>query len=175
MALGIFIEQNDKLLSALAVFSGLVAFSKEFQPEWLGAAIAFIFIAGLVLVAWELRGRFPEKMAWPLYLFRYVILWGLGGILIYWVYTYRIFWDMALWLPMIVISWWLAWSTLREVALTFKFTRWIFGFDTEKRNRWQAFALITANIVIGGYAFLSGGWLSVGTNIAFDIAKQIWH
>lgn len=61
MALGIFIEQNDKLLSALAVFSGLVAFSKEFQPEWLGAAIAFIFIAGLVLVAWELRGRFPEE------------------------------------------------------------------------------------------------------------------
>src|SRR5690349_4883314 len=98
-----FIGQHDKLLSAMAVLSGLVAFSKEFTPEWLGATIAFFFIGGLVLVAWELKGRFPQQMTWDLFLFRYVILWGMGGIITYWLYAYRIFWDIALWAPLTVI------------------------------------------------------------------------
>lgn len=175
LTLSSFIEQNDKLLSALAVFSGLVAFSKEFTPQWLGASIAFFFLGGLVLVAWELRGKFPQQVTWSLFLFRYVILWGMGGIIIYWLYTYRIFWDITLWIPLTIIIYLLVSSTLLEIVLAFRFTRMIFGFGVEKRNRWQQLALLAAVVVIGAYSLASGVSLSVGTNVMLDLAKQIWH
>jgi hypothetical protein len=175
LPLSAFIEQNDKLLSALAVFSGLVAFSKEFTPSWLGAAIAFCFLGGLVLVAWELRGKFPQQVTWSLFLFRYVILWGMGGITIYWLYTYRIFWDITLWIPLTIIIYLLVTSTLLEMVLAFRFTRIVFGFGVEKRNGWQQFALLVAIMIIAAYSLTSGISLSVGTNVMLDLAKQIWH
>jgi hypothetical protein len=69
-----FISQNDKLLAAMAVLTGLAAFTKDLQV--VGGYLSFVFIALTILVWFELLSKF-----W----FENLLSIGILGLAAYWI------------------------------------------------------------------------------------------
>ena len=99
-----FIKNNEPILSALAVISALIVFSKDLTPSFAAGVVSFLLVGGIVLLWLEMWNKFPELVHWRLFIFRYILLWTLIAILFSWLYEYRAFWDMFLFFPLWVIG-----------------------------------------------------------------------
>lgn len=96
-----FIIENHILLSALAVFATLSALLSKLSISWLSTLLSFISIAGLILIWLEIQSQLPkEKISLKLLLFRYVMIWGLGGLILYWLLAFRDIWKVSLFVPL---------------------------------------------------------------------------
>jgi len=96
-----FIKESHILLSALAVFATLTALLSKLSISWLSTFLSFLSIGGLILIWLEIRSKIPkENISIRLLLFRYVLLWGLGGIGAYWLLVFRDIWKVSLFIPL---------------------------------------------------------------------------
>jgi hypothetical protein len=96
-----FIIDNHILLSALAVFATLSALLSKLSISWLSTFLSFVSIAGLILIWLEVQSQLPkERLSLKLLLFRYVMIWGLGGLILYWLLAFRDIWKVSLFIPL---------------------------------------------------------------------------
>jgi len=96
-----FIKDNNVLLSALAVFASLTALLSKLSISWLSTFLSFLSIGGLILIWLEIRSKIPkDNISIRLLFFRYVLLWGLGGIGLYWLLAFRDIWKVGLFVPL---------------------------------------------------------------------------
>jgi hypothetical protein len=174
MSLEDFLVSNQVSLACMAVFAALLAFSGDLKPALLGGALSFILIGGLVLIWFEVWYKLPQKLGLRLFLFRYILLWGIAIILLYWVYEYRLIWDMALFVPYTIIAMGLIVSSVIPPIRSLWITRRIFGIDSAKKNGWQKFARGISIIALAGVSLFLGIYFSFGTNVVLDAIRQAY-
>jgi len=63
MTLTAFVGENDKLLTALGVFTGLMIFAQALPLKGIAVMLSVIFFTLTVIVWFELWGKFPKKAA----------------------------------------------------------------------------------------------------------------
>ena len=166
-----FIKDNEALLTALAVISALIVFSKDLKPTFAGGAVSFLLVGGIVLLWHEMWQKFPEQVTWRLFTFRYVLLWILIGIIFCWLYEYRAVWDIALFIPVTIGVYWFQTDTISQIVNIIPFTRKFFGVGAEKKTplqKWMRGIAILIGIFV---AFYFGVWFSFGANTFLDILK----
>ena len=103
LTLSQFIGENDKLLAALGIFSGLVVISQGLEKtiRYVPSFLAFLFV-GLTVVTWmELNARFPKgkkvnAVTLYLYIFRMLLEFALAGIVLYWLVWFYDTWPIIL-------------------------------------------------------------------------------
>jgi len=166
-----FIKDNEALLSALAVIAALFVFSKDLSPSYAAGTILFFLTGGIVLLWLEIWFKFPEQVTWRLFLFRYVMLWSVIGIIYCWLYQYRAFWDIALFIPMTIIAYWFEADLVHQVLGIFPATRKFFGIGNRQKTKMQRW-IIGISVLVGLFlAFYFGVMISTGTNLFLDILK----
>jgi len=171
-----FIKENNALLSALAVFVAISAFLSRLPINWLNSALSFILFGGIVVILYEIQSYFPKdqnKMSLRLFLFNYVIIFGLWGILLYWLLTFRTFWKVFLFFPLFFLFVLMANSTFKPLTGINLFVK-IFGIG-QKKNTFQ---LILRDIYWIAIVLLSLIYASIFTpvlNIILDFIKSNFH
>ncbi len=167
-----FIEENHILLSALAVFAALSAFLSRLTINWLNGVLSFVFIGGLIIIFFEIRSRFPKdnEMSLRLFLFRYVIVLGLGGVLLYWLLAFRTFWNVFLAIPLFFLFVFLINSFFKPIA-EIGFLIKIIGIG-QKKNAFQRFIGIMYLIFLILTSFVIAILFTPPLNIIFDIIKN---
>lgn len=119
----------------MAVLMALATFSTNLPIHWLGSTLSFLSIAGVVTVWFELNSQIPKKTSLRLFLFRYVLLWGLTGLVIYWLLAYRAFWNAFLFVPFFIVILFAFFSTMKQFTDT-PFISKYFGSGVQKKL-WQ--------------------------------------
>jgi hypothetical protein len=99
-----FIEDNQKLISILGVFTALTVFTANLSVRALGYVLSFIFLS-LTLIIWiELLEKFPRGDAnWRLKLFEILLSYSFLGIIIYWLLAYPDIWNSFMFMPLGII------------------------------------------------------------------------
>lgn len=165
-----FIDKNQALLSALAIFATLATLLGSLPIKWMAAVFSFIAIAGMVIVWHEINAQLPEKMSLKLFLFRYVLLWGLGGLVFYWLLEFREIWHIFLFIPLAVVF-------TYEILLTLSpFTKhptvkWVFGIGKQK-NWFQKILKVITILIVGYFSLFLAGLFSTPLNLIFDLIKN---
>jgi len=99
-----FINDNQKLISVLGVFTALTVFSANLPFKIMGYALSFIFFAVTLLVWIELLEKFPKgKANWRLRLFENLLSYSVLGIFLYWLLAYREIWQVMLVFPLTIL------------------------------------------------------------------------
>jgi hypothetical protein len=176
ISLSDFIGDNDKLLSALAAFVALIAFTQGFRPEFVAGFLSFVLIAGIVLIGIEIWRRLPDDrlMSWRLFLFRYVLYWSLAGVIFYWLLNYRVFWDVFLYWPVMILVLVFEISTVVPAVKRFEVTRRFFGVGARK-NGWQKTMLVSGWTIAIFTSILYGTMFAFSANVVLDFIKQLTH
>lgn len=99
-----FIEQNQKIISVLGVFTALTVFTANLSFRAFGYALSFIFLS-LTLLLWiEVLEKFPKGEAnWRLKIFEILLSYTFLGIILYWLLSYREIWHSVMYLPVSII------------------------------------------------------------------------
>ncbi len=168
-----FIRNNEVLLSSIAVVATLIFFSRDLTPHFIAELISFLLIGGMILLWLEIWSKFPEQVQWRLFLFRYVLLWSVAGVIFSWVYEYRTFWDMFLFIPISIIIYITNSSSITQTLGVFSLTRNFFGIGIDNKEKTSLQKWIKGIAIMFGIflAFFLGVWFSYGINAIFDIAK----
>ena len=87
-----FIDDNFKLLSALAIFGALIEFSARLSPAWFGYFLNILFFTCFVIIFIELfkSAWMMKKRTFLLSLFRYILFWLLLLLILYWLAIFKI-------------------------------------------------------------------------------------
>lgn len=104
-------------------------------------------------------------MSVRLSLFRYVFLWGGLGIVMYWIYEFRGFWEFLLWVPVSLAVFGFYFLNLKSIAQTIPQTRKLFGIGGIKKTRSQGIISAIAVLVISFISLVGGVWIAFGTNV----------
>jgi len=105
-SLGDFINKTHSLLSTLAVFAALTGFAGTLEIKWLSNALTFVLLIGMTLIWHEIQSHLPNKLtikSKKLYLFRYVLLLGFSGFVLYILLEFRTVWHFSLFIPLTAI------------------------------------------------------------------------
>lgn len=166
-----FIKDNDKLLSVIGIFTAVTALTAS-SSNVLLIFIAFLSIAGLLLVGYEIFRKLNKNLSPALWIFRYILLWSGIAFILYWLYEFRIIWDMILWLPLsLVIFIFIVWSGYPIIA-KISWIKKIFGINITSKNWSQKmFSFILIGIIIY-ISFTTGLIMSHGTNTVLNFIKH---
>lgn len=171
LSLAEFVNQNDKLLSALGVFFAIVAFSKV-TNNWALGIVTFASLCGSLLILYEVFTKLREKMAFTLVLFRYtLILLGIG-ITLYWISEFRHFWDAFLWVPTEITLLFYMYLSLLPIVRRFKLTRWLLGIDSYKKTLFHKIVRAGSLLIILIASIIYAVPISVVVNYIFDAIKK---
>lgn len=168
-----FIKGGESLLTALAVLVALTAFVQDLKPKGLTDVLVFLIIGAIVLIWLEIWEKLPEHQEWKLFLFRYFLLFGIAGIIIYWLYEYRLFWNIFLFIPYTIIAYYIIKNTALDVIGSSKITRKWFGLEVENKSKFQKWMIFFGFSIAIILAVYFGTYFSIGTNLTLDIIKQI--
>ena len=166
-----FIRDNEVLLSSMAVIATIIFFTKDLLPHFVATTISFLLIGGLILLCLEIWFKFPELVTWRLFLFRYVLLWFIVGIIFSWLYQYRTFWNIFLFIPATITSFVAITSSIGEFISAFKITRDFFGINSSEKTKLQKWMRSFAILIAIFIALYMGTGFAFGTNIFLDILK----
>ncbi len=166
-----FIENNEVLLTSIAVIGALIVYSKDLIPLRIANSVSFLLTGGIVIVWFEIYFSFPQEVKVRLFLFRYVLLWTIMGIIFCWLYEYRAFWDIFLFIPTSIIIFWFEIDSVNQIVNTFTVTRRIFGIGSLEKTRWQKLFIAMGFIIAVFSSFIFGVYISTGTNLLMDIIK----
>lgn len=161
-----FIERNHSLLSALAIFATIAGLLSSLPIKWLSSALSFIFIAGMVIIWLEIQAQLPKKAGLKLFLFRYVLLWGLGGLVFYWLLEFRELWRAMLFPALALLFFY-------EIALTIRpIGEWplvgrLLGIGRAK-NPIQEVLRVILLVILGILALYLASLFSVPINLILD-------
>ena len=165
-----FIEENHILLSMVAVFATIIALINNLQIQWVSKSLSFIFIIGMVVVWHELYAQLPKKMSPKLLLFRYVLLWGLWGLVFYWFLEFRGVWHAFLVIPLFGMFFYLILYSLKPL-INLKFMIKIFGFGQAK-SKVQIFLRGVVIFLIGYLSLYAASLFSIPLNLILDMVKN---
>jgi hypothetical protein len=99
-----FIDNNDKLLSALGIFTALTVFSSNLSPKYIGYVLSFLFLSTTILLWLELWARFPSKFATTrLIWFENILSYSIMAVIAYWLIAFYEIWRLFLFLPIALI------------------------------------------------------------------------
>jgi len=173
MPLKEFIEKNHILLSAVAVFATITALLSNLPIKWVSTVLSFISIAGTVVIWHEVQTQLPKKMSPKLFLFRYVLLWGLGGLVFYWLLEFREIWHVFLFIPLTIVF-------MSEIVLTLRpltelnIVKKIFGLGKEK-NWFQKILKVGVALSIAFISLFLATLFSPSINLILDWIKNTFH
>lgn len=92
-----FVEDNEKLINVLGVFTAITVFVSELRLQIFGYALSFAFMALTVILWLELWGKFPSgKGDWKLIWFENILTLTVMAIIFYWLIDFRDIWREAL-------------------------------------------------------------------------------
>jgi hypothetical protein len=95
--LGAFVEENHKLLSALAIFTALTVFARALPIRILGDLLSFLFLAATVILWFELQEHYPpQTSSAKLQLFESVVSAAVLVLIGCWLILYWAFWRPLL-------------------------------------------------------------------------------
>ncbi|MFC1638850.1 hypothetical protein ACFL26_01095 [Patescibacteria group bacterium] len=105
-SLGQYIADTHQLLTTLAVFAALAGFASNLPIKWLAGALVFTLVVGMILIWHEIQSRLPKKLSvreTKLFLFRYVLLFGFWGFILYLLLEFRAVWRVFLFIPLTAV------------------------------------------------------------------------
>lgn len=170
MSLKEFIEKNHTLLSALAIFATITALLGNLPIHWIGIILSFISITGLIVIWYELKTQLPEKMAPALFIFRYVLLWGFGMLIFYWLLEFREIWHLFLVIPLTILFGYEIVSTLKPLKET-KIAKYVFGIN-KKKNSFQKLLRAITILSITFFSLYLATIFSMPLNLILDWIKS---
>lgn len=84
--LGDFLEENQRVITVLGVFTALTVFANNLRPAEFGQFLSFIFLAIALLIWFELWARFPAKASnWRLNWFENLLSLVVMVLVGYWI------------------------------------------------------------------------------------------
>lgn len=168
-----FIEKNHTLLSALAIFATVTALLSNLPIKWIGTVLSFISMAGLIMVWYELKAQLPERMSPKLFLFSYVLLWGFGVLVFYWLLEFREIWHLLLFAPLTILFMFEIIQTLNPLR-EWSVAKRVFGIGKEK-NWFQKMFKVAVALGIGFISFYFAALFSSPLNMVFDVIKNTFR
>jgi len=109
-----FIEDNYRLLSALAIFTALTVFATSISLEGIRTALSFLFLTETILIWFELWASFPSKSGTTrLAFFEIILLFATLVVVFYWLVEFRAVWHHYLFVLISGIVLWVI-STLMK-------------------------------------------------------------
>lgn len=166
-----FINKHNKLLSALGIFFAVVAFTRT-ADNWALNIATFASLCGLILIWYEILRKLSKKVSISLFLFRYVLILLGTGIILYWASEFRLIWDAFLWIPTAFAIFSLVFWSLLPIVRRFKFTRSLFGIDTENKKPHHKFFRKTAIAIMLILSAIYAMPISIAINTIFDAIKN---
>src|SRR5580698_9303665 len=121
-----FIEQNQSLLSAMAVLVAIATFVANLPVHCLGSVRLFLSIAGVVTIWVELYMRFPTTGSIRLVLFKNILSVSLMGFILYWFLAFGTFWNIFLFVPLFCSLLYMSLTILTQL-MAIPFIKNIFG------------------------------------------------
>lgn len=92
-----FVEDNEKLINVLGVFTAITVFVSELRLQIFGYVLSFAFMAVTVILWLELWGKFPSgKGDWKLIWFENILTLTVMALILYWLIDFRDIWREAL-------------------------------------------------------------------------------
>jgi hypothetical protein len=89
-----FIEDNEKLINVLGVFTAITVFVGELRLQAFGYALSFMFMTLTVLLWLELWSKFPSESGdWKITWFENILFLTVLAILVYWLIDFRDIWH----------------------------------------------------------------------------------
>lgn len=170
MSLKEFIEKNHSLLSAMAIFATITALLDNLPVRWIGIVLSFISIAGLVVIWHELKAQLPKTMSPKLFIFRYVLLWGFGALVFYWLLVFREIWHFFLFAPLTILFMYEIVLTLKPLT-EWKIVKWMFGIGKEK-NWFQKLLKGVVTLILGLTSLYFATLFSIPLNLILDAIKN---
>lgn len=165
-----FIDENQNLLSAMAVLVAIASFVTNLPIHWLGSTLLFLTIAGIVTVWVELYILFPKTGSMRLMIFKNVLSFGLIGFVFYWFLAFGTFWNIFSFVPLFAMLLYMSLTVLTQLV-AFPIVRKIFG-KKGNRNVWQKI-LIVAYVCAVGYGILWLFAISVGAAPGINYLLQL--
>lgn len=92
-----FVEQNEKLIGVLGVFTAVSIFTGQLRLHWFAYGLSFVFML-LVVILWiELWSKFPYGSGdWKIAAFEDLLFLAVIGLVAYVLIDYRDIWDQYL-------------------------------------------------------------------------------
>jgi hypothetical protein len=98
------IEENQKLITVIGVFTALAIFAKNIEIIQIRTMLSFLFISIAILVWIELSlKKYNNKPTWRLILFDYAILLSILFLVGYWLIEYIDTWSSLITLPLFIL------------------------------------------------------------------------
>lgn len=92
-----FVEENQKLITVLGVFTALTMYSSNLPLKPFAYVLSFLFMTLTVLLWLELWGRYPPSQSnWTLTWFENILSLTLLVFIGYWLIAFRDIWDKFL-------------------------------------------------------------------------------
>jgi len=173
MQLKEFIEKNHALLSAVAIFATITALLSSLPIKWMGIVLSFITMAGMVVIWHEIKAQLPEKMSPKLFMFRYILLWGFGALVFYWILEFREIWHVFLFVPLTILFVYEIVQTLKPLT-QLAIIKKVFGIGSQK-NFFQKFLKLAVLITIVYGSLYSATIFSIPLNLILDTIKNSFH
>jgi len=113
-------HQHQALLTALAVTATLMSLFANLQVHWVSYVLNIVCVATMLVIWWELHGKFPKKADWKLKAFKVLLLTIMLLLALYWLIAYKTFWQFSIMLvfPLFVTQ--IAVYILKTVFLIFQ-------------------------------------------------------
>jgi hypothetical protein len=165
-----FIDENQNLLTAIAVLVAIAAFVAGLSVQWLGKSLLFLSIAAIVTVWTELFFLFPKTGSLRLMLFKNILSLFLLGFVTYWFLAFGAFWSIFSFLPLFVALVYMTTTILKQLA-AIPIIQNIFGKHGH-RNIYQR-VLVVAYAVGVGYGYLWIFAMSVNAAPAFAFLLEM--
>jgi hypothetical protein len=165
-----FIEENQSLLTAMAVLFGIATFMATIPMHWLSSALLFFSIAGAITLWAELYMCFPKTGALRLILFKNIISLGLMGFILYWFLAFGAFWNLFIFVPLFAAMYYMSNTVLKQL-LAVPFVKKAFG-ERGHRNGWQILLICGYGIGI----FYGVTWMlaiSIGAAPGFNLILEV--
>lgn len=166
-----FVEENQKLLTVLGVFTALTVFAASLPLKPLGSILSFLFMTLTVILWQELLERFPAKAAgWRMSWFESLLSLAVLMLMFYWLVDYRDLWQY--WLAILVLAP-LLWGVSKIMNRFDVFNRVFHAKPGAKRPlRYIVWVLFFAGALLA--AILVTGFLTPPLNRLFDsIARSM--
>jgi len=100
-----FVEKNNRLLSAVGLFTALTIFATNLEPRVIGAFLSFLLLSATVMLWMELLEKFPAsapataKLTW----FETTLSFALLVVVFYWLLQFQSFWRLWLMVPIALV------------------------------------------------------------------------
>lgn len=157
LPLGAFLEENQRLITLLGVFSALTLFAGTVRPVEFGRFLSSIFLTLVVLIWLELWSRFPSKAGgWRLSLFESILSLAVLAMVGYWIVVVHV-WFRSL---ITLLVWGGAMAAISKVIKRYDLFNRVFRTVPQGRPKLRyAVGLLVQLVVLGvslGIASLIG-------------------